>query len=705
MKLFQNLRIVLCSTLILSSIFLINSQVQASLTDISSAPTEDMFSSQLEMPIISITTEEKQEITSNEEYLPSTISILNSTGDYEMKDKTVSIRLRGNSSLHLEKSSYKLKFEKKQNLLNLGKGSGKTWGLIANYYDVSLLRNWTTYQFANSLSGIPYSPDCRSIELYVNGEYEGVYLLCEMVNVNKNRIDIVEEADEIEQNGYLLEMTRYTSEDSFSVDTESYDIKSSLSETTLIQEKQKEYIREYLEECILSLKSNNKEKALKYINIDSLIDIYIVNEIVKNVDTGWDSFYMYKDAGGKLCFGPVWDFDLALGNANCVKGFDSWKGISPYTVLNVNANSNPWFCYALSCDWFRTLVKERYQELQSIIKKVPDSIINEAESNYNSYCRNFEKWDLLGHQVYIEPAQISKLTSFKDHYTYLSTWLKNRINWLTSYYNSTDFINGIFIDDMGEPLTDASNIIGISSILAYAIPPAEMTYTMTNNAGMILDINKGGSASWNIQAIASGFMLEEGAEYEFSFDYCSTKDFSTPFSIQQNHDKYSPYLTDTIDMTNESKHYETTFTATANDTNCAFAISLGDPTLEGAVVTIDHMYLSKKLDTPENPTTSPITTNFEVISKWDSGSICKLTLTNTSEKDITNGWTISFDLPCSILSLWSATIKNDSNGHYIINNPEWKTSLNKGDSYTIYFQVNSSNPFELANLKVQPNSN
>lgn len=45
--------------------------------------------------------------------------------------------------------------------------------------------------------------------------------------------------------------------------------------------------------------------------------MYSVNEIVKNVDTGWDSFYMYKDAGGKLCFGPVWDFDIALGNANC----------------------------------------------------------------------------------------------------------------------------------------------------------------------------------------------------------------------------------------------------------------------------------------------------------------------------------------------------------------------------------------------------
>ncbi|WP_010248357.1 CotH kinase family protein [Acetivibrio cellulolyticus] len=542
---------------------------------------------QLEMPIISINTVSGSEISSEEEYVGAQISIINDEGNYEMTDMNTSIKLRGSSSMYAEKKSYKMKFEEKQNLLNVGGGAGKPWLLIANYSDHSLLRNFTAYHFADKLTGMSYSPNCRSVEVYLNGEYQGVCLLCEDNNVNKNRVAIEEAQDEVEDNGYLVEMSRYAGENVFAVDTASYVIQSNLSETASIKEQQITYISKYIEESYNALKNGNKDDVKKLIDIDSLVDIYIGNEIVKNVDAGWDSFYMYKDVNGKLCFGPMWDFDLSMGNANCVKGFDSWAGFNPYHVLNVNANANPWFCHALSYEWFRELVKERWNELQNDLNDIPNIVINEAESNYQSYCRNFEKWDILGKQTNISPAEIVALPTYKDHYTYLSNWLSKRINWLTEYYNSEDFTNGVFVKEDGKKLSSDSNLVELSSVLAFGCSG----YEMLPNTGIAVSFEEGGSA-W-AQACATGFMLEEGAEYVLSFDYKCSNELTVPLAVQKNYKPWSPYYSEEINMTNEFQHFEGTFKATENDSNCALALSLGGST-KGTVVTFDNMSLVKK---------------------------------------------------------------------------------------------------------------
>lgn len=543
---------------------------------------------QFEMPIISITTASEGEISSDVEYTQAQISIINDEGSYEMTDMATSIKLRGNSSMYADKKSFKIKFEEKQNLLNISDGKGKPWLLIANHSDHSLLRNLTAYNLADRLTGMSYSPNCRSIELYVNDEYQGVYLLCEDKNVNKNRIAIEEAPDEVENNGYLIEMTRYDGDNTFDVDTASYNIASKLSETESIKGEQIAYISDYIKDAYDALKSGKKSDVKKYIDLDSLVDIYIINEIVKNVDAGWDSFYMYKDVDGELCFGPAWDFDLAMGNANCVKGFESSEGFSPYTVLNVNANSNPWFCHALSCEWFRELVKERWNELQEELNDVPDAVVREAESNYQSYCRNFEKWDILGKQTNISPVEIVELPTYKDHYTYLSNWLAKRINWLTEQYKGKDFEKGIFVKEDGKELSSKSNLVELSSILAFGCS----SYEILPNTGISVSFEDGGT-SW-AQACATGFMLEEGAEYVLSFNYKCSKELPVSFAVQQNHTPWSPYYSEEINMSSEFKYFEGTFTASESDSNCALAFMLGDESFNGTVVTLDNMSLIKK---------------------------------------------------------------------------------------------------------------
>ena len=452
------------------------------------------------------------------------------------------------------------------------------------------------YRIADSLDGLLYSPNCLSVELFVNNEYQGIYLLCEDVNVNKNRVAIDEKPEEIENNGYLIEMSRCDEKNSFTVDKETFTVKSDLSQTESINKKQIEYISEYMTRCINSLKNGDRAVVEQCINLQSLVDMYIVNEIVKNVDVGWSSFYSFKNAGGKLNFGPPWDFDLALGNANCVKGFDSWAGINPYHVLNVNANSNPWFCYALGNKWFRDLVQQRWAVLKDKISKLPETVTSEAETNYKSYCRNFEKWNnVLGKQVYIEPKQIVALTSFKEHYTYLGDWLDKRIRWLTNYYSTDDFLNGIFLDDSGKVLTLATNRVVVSSILALAnSPDVKMTYEMLPTLGVTMAIENGGTESWEAQIVVSGFMVEKGEEYELSFDYKCSATLPIAFDIQQNYGYYSSYFSKSVNSSGEFQHYQAAFTASESDNNCALAFSLGGATFNGTEVTINNMSLILK---------------------------------------------------------------------------------------------------------------
>lgn len=569
-------------------------QKQSTITEL---PASVNGFSQFEMPIIKIATATGTTITPKDTNTKAKISVIDKQGVYEMTDTSISIRLRGSVTLDADKKSFEVKFVEKQNILNVGAGKGKTWCLISNCYDGSLLRNLTTYRLADLMNGLQYSPNCLSVELFINNEYQGVYLLCEDVNANGTRVRINECPDEIGDNGYLIEMSRYDEADSFTVDKETFRVKSTLSRTDSVKRKQIEYISEYMTKCINSLKNGNQLEVEQYVNLQSLVDIYIVNEIVKNVDVGWSSFYLFKsNAKGKLQFGPPWDFDLALGNANCVKGFDSWAGISPYHVLNINANSNPWFCYALGNKWFRDLVQQRWAVLKDEIGKLPKTVTNEAETNYKSYCRNFEKWNtILGKQVYIEPKQIAALTSFKDHYTYLSDWLDKRITWLTNYYSTDDFLNGVFPDDSGKTLTLAINRVEVSSILALGNSTnGNMTYEMMPTQGITMTIKNGGTQSWETQIAVTGFMFEKGEQYDVSFDYKCSKAQPLPFDIQQNHKPYKSFFFEEVNSTGEFQHYQTTFTVSKSDNNCALAFSLGGSTFNGTEVTINNMSLILK---------------------------------------------------------------------------------------------------------------
>ncbi|MGN1444675.1 MAG: CotH kinase family protein, partial [Eubacteriales bacterium] len=160
------------------------------------------------MPRLDIVTEGGQSVTSKEVYVRCTVSMSDCDESFAFTDSPAGIRVRGNSTAGAPKKPYRLKFDVKQPMLDLNDGHAfRNWCLMADYFDSSMLRTYATFQMAEALlDGCVYSSDCAHVEVYLNGVYQGVYLLCEQTQINKNRINIYEKEDEDTslEVGYLM---------------------------------------------------------------------------------------------------------------------------------------------------------------------------------------------------------------------------------------------------------------------------------------------------------------------------------------------------------------------------------------------------------------------------------------------------------------------------------------------------------------------
>ncbi len=387
------------------------------------------------------------------DYQYAVISVSDETGEADITDAASSVRLRGNSSRRTPKPSYKIHFEEKANPLSLGDGKAKTWALIGNCFDASLLRNYTGMLIAEQLSGLPYTPNGRSVELYLNEQYRGVYLLIETVSINKHRVAITEQREEVENNGYLLEMTCYAMEPMFCADNKPIEIKSALSEDAETAQAQTDYIRQYTEDALHALRSGDAGKAAQYIDIGSLVDNCLVNEICKNADVGWDSCYLYKDAGGRLTFCPVWDFDIAFGNATIPPCFTPPEGENPYMLSDCLDDSNSWLCCALRQAWFRALLKARWEEMLPKLREVPAAVTAEAAAHSAAYEKNFTELsnNIAAFKQYPDDSDRPCYTQAAQA-EILAGWIETRLSWLDAFYHSPEFDAGIFPDENGNAL-------------------------------------------------------------------------------------------------------------------------------------------------------------------------------------------------------------------------------------------------------------
>ena len=427
------------------------------------------------LPVVYIDIEDGKEVTSKDTYLDAQIKIQNSAlyaqygTQYEGKTK---IKGRGNSTWGLPKKPYRLKFDKKSDVL--GMGSNKHWVLLANYYDTSLLRNTLAYNLAADLD-MTHTATVH-VDVVINGTKRGNYQLCEHIRIDKTRVnifdwesfgeDVAETIAEAEQSDkdsedniadLLVENLNYVTTGAFTYNQKTYYLAdygievpeftggflmemdeqmdevskfyTSLSQPMMF--KSPEFIKtnqdmmnyvinifETFEEAIQSTPNftavYDASSIVHYsdlFDINALIDYWWIQEVFYNQDGVRRSTYMYQDLNGKVVMGPVWDFDWSSGGMGEVQATNQW-----FTWGHNNyQQKQQWYKFLVKDPYFLTLAYQRYQEIRPLLTKMLDSISVYQDVLLESAASNQQIWGT---------------GSFQSNSEKLKNWLLSHINWI-----------------------------------------------------------------------------------------------------------------------------------------------------------------------------------------------------------------------------------------------------------------------------------
>lgn len=391
------------------------------------------------IPTIYITTDNYQAITSKDYYINATFTLVIYDDDLNptaiMDSVPIEIRGRGNSTFYMPKQAFRMKFETKTSLLF--DYEEKDWVLLANFTDQTLIRNYLAYNFANDIN-MEFAPSAAFVDVYLNNEYVGNYTLTDQIEVSNDRVDIDEHSTAMDT-GYLLELDLRMYDwpegtenvDWFKIYGVPYVIKSPKTDSEYYTQEQFNYIESYIATVHIALMNGNDYTA--YIDESTFIDWFIVEELFKNVDSGYSSVYLYKDKGGLLKMGPVWDFDLSTSNPGYLqddlRGPEGW-----YTSLQFK---NIWFYYLMKYPNFRLHLKERWNELyDNQIKDLIESVYPISDSIAKSRYENFIRWDIIGKnyewytstEVYNAKTYEEQVKILYDYLLVRSIWMNQEIN-------------------------------------------------------------------------------------------------------------------------------------------------------------------------------------------------------------------------------------------------------------------------------------
>lgn len=375
----------------------------------------------------------------------------------------ISIEIRGSSSQMFPKKAYGLEtqdaFGNNNNVSLLGMPIDNDWILYAPYSDKSLMRNVLTFKLGNATGH--YAPRTRFCELLINDNYRGVYVLMEKIKRNPFRVNVAEltvndtTGDKL-TGGYIFKIDKFTGTGGdgwyspFSPQPAIWKqiyFQYHYPKFDTILPVQKTYIENYVTAFETALDGPNFTDVQtgypKYINIPSFIYYYLINEMSKNVDGYRLSafFHKYRDSwvDGKLYAGPLWDFNLAFGNANYCGGgaTDGWALDFNYICTGDNWQIPFWWEKLLQDSTFQNKIKCRWDDMRAgafHTDTIMDYIDTVAAYLDESQQRNFQQWPILG--SYVWPNNFIGNT-YQEEINYLKSWTTDRLNWLDANITGT----------------------------------------------------------------------------------------------------------------------------------------------------------------------------------------------------------------------------------------------------------------------------
>lgn len=442
-------------------------------------------------------------------YEACSISLVNIDGTKMLDSVAGEVKVRGNWTTNYDKKPLRIKFDKPQDMLRMNDGNKfKNWLLLAEYKDASMLRNKTALSIARDLMQRDghYVADAEFVEVFINGEYWGVYLLTEQQQVNPERVDITDLASGYTGTdiGYFIELDGYFyTEDAlhqFMVDfadnaplvpydgnggsgrtmtalySGDYENKSDIGMTIssdIYSQEQHDFIASFVNNvynimyaaayndeayCFnedysaiyLTTELTPQEAVEQVVDVQSLVDTYILSEVACDADVYWSSFYMTADFGAngnkKLTFEAPWDFDSSLGlKSRCPDGTGFYAA---NIVPDVNGGPNyggyetinPWLAVLAYEDWYQEMVRDSWTAAydDKVFDRALQMIETDAANCKTAFAHNYERWNnIIKNDAFVGElsARAASCRNEAQAIEYLLDWLQRRINFLNEQWH------------------------------------------------------------------------------------------------------------------------------------------------------------------------------------------------------------------------------------------------------------------------------
>ena len=340
----------------------------------------------------------------------------------------VQVKGRGNTTWNQDKKPYQIKFAHKVDLLGMGKA--KKWVLLANSLDDTHLRNDIAMMLAEMV-GVEYNHRGKFVEVYVDGEYIGLYYVLQKVEISKGSVDLKRD------DGLLFELDMVHRGDVKYYETHLGEYLVLKDSVVDLNEEENSLIDEFIDDLNLAEKAVEKkdyEKLAKLMDVDSFAKYFLISELTVNPDAYSTSFYMYRNNDGKIAAGPVWDFDLAFSNKEWVWNVDD-RLFSPdeemikkreafgYDGLEEDVNISKLLYYLMDMPEFRKKVAELFQEtLMGRKEEIMEEIANKKDELEKIIRINNQKW--------------KSKRDFDEEYRQLVEWLGARFDYFERTYGN-----------------------------------------------------------------------------------------------------------------------------------------------------------------------------------------------------------------------------------------------------------------------------
>jgi len=357
----------------------------------------------------------------------------------------IGIEYRGQWSLQFPKKGYSIELRDEAGedlaLPFLGMPPESDWVLRAGYYDHTLMRDALGFWLFRDVWG-RYASRFRFVEVYLDGEYEGVYLACEKIKRDPNRVDLPRVAPDAATGditgGYIVHIESNSGGEAFETSS-GREWEYAYPNASKITPEQEAYLTDFFDRFERAMDADDITDPTsgyrRWLDLQTAVDFALFQELAKNTDAYTKSSYYQKlpdSAGGKLLTAPIWDNDLSYGNF--ANGTDEPEGWMYEFSWN---DPVPWWERIWADDAFQNAARCRWQALRAgpLTTAAIDAVLDDfAAILVEAQPRENERWELIGHE---ESRSAYVGETWQDDVDYLKSWVAERMAWMDAELDGT----------------------------------------------------------------------------------------------------------------------------------------------------------------------------------------------------------------------------------------------------------------------------